>query len=432
LIFGFIIYLFTLPIIQPLQRLTVQAQELSSKKFQTAEGRLIEPIRIRTRDELEDLADAFNQMAASVAAAFESLEEKVAVRTQHMERSTMEFSIIAEIARDITIIRDLDTLLNVSANLIRERFNYYHVGIFLLDRHGEYAVLRAASSFAAQQMLEQNYRLRVGQGLVGNVMRTGQAHIALDVGSDAVHFQNPFLPDTHSEIALPLRSRSVAIGALDIQTTVESAFDDRDLNILQLLADLLAGAIENAELSEQVKTTLTELNTTYRSQSQRIWQNEALQRESPAYEYDGLQVRQVPSRLPADLLQKLENGEPIIIKETGESQRAVKTLMVPIKILNQVIGVIGLEQDTPDQPWTEADIAIVQAAANRAALTLENARLLEESQRRAVKERAIFEATARIGSALNIENILHTTVEEIERVTNSTEVILQFTKDKKV
>jgi GAF domain-containing protein len=100
-------------------------------------------------------------------------------------------------------------------------------------------------------------------------------------------------------------------------------------------------------------------------------------------------------------------------------------------VVNQVIGVIGLEKEDPNYIWTDEEIAIAQAAADRATLTLENARLLEESQRRAVKERAIFDATARIGSAVNIENILHTTAEEIERVLNSSEVILQFTNDKK-
>jgi GAF domain-containing protein len=320
-------------------------------------------------------------------------------------------------------------------NLIRERFKYYHVGLFLLDDRGEYAVLRAASSVAAQQMLEQNYKLKVGQeGLVGSVTRTGQAHIALDVGSDAVHFQNPLLPDTHSEITLPLRSHSVTIGALDIQATAESAFHERDVRILQLLADQLAAAIQNAQLAEQVTKTLAQLNSTYRSQAQSAWQSAIKQREQPGYEYDGLQVRAIPPHLPDALLKQLESGKPIIVKENNESQRgrgAKKTLMVPLRILNQVIGVIGLEQESPDQLWTEEDIAIVEAAANRAALTLENTRLLEESQRRAIKERAIFEATERIGSALNIENILHTTAEEIERILNGSEVVLQFTNDKK-
>ncbi len=99
-------------------------------------------------------------------------------------------------------------------------------------------------------------------------------------------------------------------------------------------------------------------------------------------------------------------------------------------VLNQVIGVIGLEQEDPNRTWTDEEIGIAQAAANRAALTLENARLLEESQRRAAKERTIFEATARIGSAVNIENILQATAEELERILSDSEVILQFQSDK--
>lgn len=428
IIFGIIIYLFTLTITLPLRRLTLHANNLSTKELQLVKGKLIEPIQMRTRDDIEDLAEAFNQMAFNVARSFEILEEKVTDRTLDLERSALEFATIAEVARDITIIRDVDTLLNVSVNLIRERFNYYHVGIFLVDDRGEYAVLRAASSIAAQQMLDQNYKLKVGQeGLVGSATRMGQAQIALDVGTNAVHFQNPFLPETRSEITLPLRSHSITIGALDIQATVESAFDERDIKILQLLADQLAAAIENAELAEQVTDTLAQLNNTYRSQAQQTWQSTIKQREHPTYEYDGLQVRAIPQHLPDELLKQLEDGKPIILKENS----AKKTLMVPIRILNQVIGVIGLEKENPNHNWTEEDIIMVEAAANRAALTLENTRLLEESQRRALKERTIFEATAHIGSALNIENILHTTAEEIERVLNGSEVILQFTNHKK-
>jgi len=103
--------------------------------------------------------------------------------------------------------------------------------------------------------------------------------------------------------------------------------------------------------------------------------------------------------------------------------------MVPLKVLDQVIGVIGLERDEPGHVWTDEEISIAQAAAVRAGITLENARLLEESQRRAIKERTIFDATERIGSALNIENILYATDEEIERILGSSEVILQFNND---
>jgi len=281
-------------------------------------------------------------------------------------------------------------------------------------------------------MLAINYKLRVGKtGLVGNVTSTGQAYIALDVGSDAVHFENPFLPDTRSEITLPLRSRSITIGALDIQANVSNAFNQQDIQTLQILADQLAAAIENAQLVQQVEGTLTELTKSNRFQTQKTWQSTINEKNAPTYEYNGLQVNPVPQNLAPELLEKLTGGSPIVVKSEKDqistgSKKSLSTLLVPLMVLNQVIGVIGMEQEDPSHTWSDEEIAVAQAAANRAALTLENARLLEESQKRASKERTILEATARIGSAINIENILQATTEELERVLGDPEIVLQF------
>lgn len=401
-----------------------------------SQGDLSARAKINTTDEIGMLASAFNSMTDQLQSTLIGLEQNINERTGDLQKKTLELETVSEIARDITIIRDLDTLLNVAANLIRESFKYYHVGIFLVDDNGEFAYLRAASSVAAQQMLDQNYKLKVGQeGLVGSVTRTGQAYIALDVGKDAVHFQNPFLPQTRSEIALPLRNRSITIGALDIQTDVQSAFQERDLSVLQLLADQLAAAIENAQLVQQVKGTFAELNNAYRQQTQNVWQSTISGLEKSAYEYNGMQIQAVPQDLPINLLKRLASGKSIIVNEdksqSSHGMEDKKTLLVPLMVHNQVIGVIGLEQEDPHRTWTEEEIAITEAAANRAGLTLENARLLEESQKRAIKERTIFEATTRIGSALNVENILYATAEEIERILGDSEVILQFDNDKK-
>ncbi len=429
IIFGVILYLLTRSIINPIQELTTYANQFSAEHINEITKKSIEPIRLNTRDELEELASAFNVMSLNLKNAVETLEEKVQDRTKQLEKRSLEFETIAEVARDITIIRDLNTLLNVAVNLIRERFKFYHVGIFLVDDNSQYAYLRAASSVAAQQMLDLNYKLKVGEeGLVGNVTRTGRAHIAQDVGKDAIHFQNPYLPLTRSEIVLPLRNRSIIIGALDIQATVEAAFEERDIDILQLLADQLAAAIENAQLAQQVQGTFAELNNAYKQQTRTVWQSAISERGQVSYEYDGMQIQSVPRDLPEDLRRQLDNGKPIIL--TAEGSPARQTLLVPLMIRNQTIGVIGLEQENPNQAWTEEQIAVAEAAANRAGLTLENARLLEESQRRAVKERAIFESTTRIGSALNMENILQATAEELERVLGASEVVLQFINDR--
>jgi len=408
----------------PIIALTKTANSIS-------QGDLSARAEVNTTDEIGSLASAFNSMTDQLQSTLVGLEQRIDERTADLQKNTLELETIADVAREIAIIRDMNTLLKVSVELIRERFKYYHVGIFLVDERGEYAILRAASSAAAEQLLAKNYKLKVGQtGLIGNVTRTGQAYIALDIDTDAVYFDNPLLPETRSEIVLPLRSHNITIGALDIQANTPTAFDEKDVQTFQILADQLAAAIENAQLAQQIEGNLTALTIANRLQTQQIWRTAIDQRERPAYEYDGLQVRAIPQNLPAKLLKQLETGKPVVLKQNVETEdegkKSKNTLIIPLMVLNQVIGVIGLEQEDPNRIWTDEEIALAQAAANRAALTLENARLLEESQRRAIKERTIFESTARIGSALNIENILQATAEELEKVLSGSEVVLQF------
>ncbi|RJP48859.1 MAG: GAF domain-containing protein [Anaerolineaceae bacterium] len=425
IIFGVVMYLFTRTITNPLNQLTRVASQIAAEDPDNIKDQLAEPIQIETQDELEDLAIAFNKMSSHLRQSLENLEVKVAERTEGLERLTTDLRTVSEVAREIAVIRDMDTLLNVSANLIRERLRYYHVGIFLVDEFGEYAVLRAASSIAAEQMLASHYRLKVGEtGLVGNVTRTGQAYIALDVGKDAVHFQNPFLPGTRSEIALPLRSHSITFGALDIQANLPNAFDEDDIQTLQILADLLAASIENVQLIQKVEEALSELTRANRVQTHQAWQTAVRRKGLSAYEYDGMQIRAMPQNLPPNLAKRLESGQPIVAPQQDESKNL---LLVPLMVLNEAVGVIGLEKEDAATTWTDEEISIARAAANRAALTLENARLLEESQKRAAKERTIFEATDRIGSALSVENILQTTAEELEKALRSSEVVIQFT-----
>ncbi|MBL8103024.1 MAG: GAF domain-containing protein, partial [Anaerolineales bacterium] len=415
----------------PILSLTKTADKIS-------QGDLTARATIQSSDEIGVLATAFNSMTDQLKSTLEGLEERIEERTAELQKNKLELETIADVAREIAIIRDMDTLLNVSANLIKERLNYYHTGIYLVDERGEYALLRAASSVAAEKLLSSKYKLRVGKtGLVGNVTSTGQAYIASDVGLDAVHFGNPLLPDTRSEIALPLRSRSITIGALDIQANYPNAFDEQDIQTLQILADQLAAAIENAQLVQQVEGALNELTRSNRTQTQQIWQSTIDEKAIPAYEYDGLQINAIPKNIAPELLKKLKEGNPVVVsrqsdRTSAELTKSTNTLLIPLTVLNQVVGVIGLEQEDASHKWTEEEIAVAQAAASRAALTLENARLLEESQRRASKERTILESTARIGSAINIDNILQATAEELERVLGDSEVVLQFTDSKKL
>ncbi|MCE9647575.1 MAG: GAF domain-containing protein [Chloroflexi bacterium] len=390
-----------------------------------SQGDLSARAEVRTSDEIGILASAFNSMTSQLQTTLAGLEERIGERTKDLQKSNLELETIAEVAREISIIRDLDTLLKVSTNLIRERLNYYHVGIFIVDDRNEYAHLQAASGIASEQMLSQNIKFRIdGMDPLATALRSGNVYFSPDAGKDKFLPRNPLLPDTVSEALLPLHIRNITIGALDIHAGAGVPFGERETNTLRLLADQMAAAVENAQLVRQVEGTLRELTNASRSQTRQIWKAAINQKERPGYEYDGLRIKPVPQNLSKDLLRQLESGKPIIVtRETGDANNS---LLLPLTVLNQVIGVIGLENEDPNHIWSENDIAIAQAAANRASLTLENARLLEESQRRATKERAISDATSRIGSAVNMENILLATAEELERILGDSELILQI------
>jgi GAF domain-containing protein len=170
------------------------------------------------------------------------------------QRRAVPLRAAAEVARDATAILDVNQLLDETVHLISGQFGFYHAGVFLLDERGEYAVLQAASSEGGGRMLERGHKLQVGKvGIVGYVSDTGEPRIALDVDEDAAHFASSDLPDTRSEMALPLKVRGRVIGVLDVQSTQEAAFSEDDVAVLQTLADQLATAIENARLFEQAQ-----------------------------------------------------------------------------------------------------------------------------------------------------------------------------------
>jgi GAF domain-containing protein len=170
----------------------------------------------------------------------------------------------AEVSQAATSYLDLDTLLSQTVDLIRDRFGYYHVSIFFIDEYQKYAVVEASTGEIGRKMLAMKHKLEVGgRSIVGTATGTGRPRIALDVGEDAVWFNNPLLPDTHSEMALPLIARGEVIGALDVQSTKRDAFTESDITILQSMANQLANAIEAARsFQESQKALMMYVNCT--------------------------------------------------------------------------------------------------------------------------------------------------------------------------
>jgi GAF domain-containing protein len=171
-----------------------------------------------------------------------------------LEKRAAALAAAAEVSRAANSVLEPEALIRQTVNLIADRFDYYYAGLFLLDADGRWAELKAGTGEAGRQMLAQNHRLEVGgDSMIGRCTAHGQARVALHVGKEAVRFENPLLPETRSEMALPLISRGQVIGAVSVQSTEPQAFSDEDVAVLQTMADQVANAIENARLLQETE-----------------------------------------------------------------------------------------------------------------------------------------------------------------------------------
>jgi GAF domain-containing protein/CHASE3 domain sensor protein len=380
-------------------------------------GDLTARAQVETGDEIGTLAGTFNAMAAQLQEVIGTLEQRVAERTQGLKTA-------AEVARATTSVLDPDQLLRQVVDLARERFNLYYVGLFLLGEERKFAVLRAGTGEAGQQMLAQGHRLEVGgDSMIGQCVARSEARIALDVGEEAARFDNPFLPETRSEMALPLRSRGRVIGAMTVQSVQEAAFDEADIAVMQTMTDQVAVAIDNAQLFAQTQAALQEMEATQRRYLGQAWSEYAHSGAVSGYEYSKeygqTQAEVVPlgdEALP-EVQQAIMELRSVVGNSDGDPGQARESsstvLVAPIVLRGQPIGALGFRHGERDRQWSADDVALAETIAEELALALENTRLLEETQRRAAREQLIGQVTARMREILDVDSILKTAVREI-------------------
>ena len=362
-----------------------------------------------------------------------NLEQRVNKRTAELEnanrqteRRAAQLKAVTELSESIAQLQDLSELFPATTKLISERFGFYHVGIFLIDQDHEYAILQAANSEGGKQMLARNHQLKLGVGVVGYCAKTGQPRIALDVGADAVFFNNPDLPNTRSEVALPMNSRGKTIGVLDVQSTEAGAFSPEDLQVLTALANQVSIAMENTRLLTETRAALLQVQEVYSEFTRTAWSRTITQTEQRGFRFQAGRIEMLEDALQnPEVTTAVQSGE-VAANQTNGSKEKYSALAVPVKLRGEVIGVLHVESNDPHKHWLDDEVSLVQAVAERAAFAMENARLFQDARRRAAKERLISEASARISGALNVENILQATAEELERVLGGSEILIQF------
>jgi GAF domain-containing protein/HAMP domain-containing protein len=405
--------------------------ELVKVSTRVASGDLMVKAEVGRQDETGVLAKTFNTMTDQLYSLVQNLEKRVSDRTSELQRRALQVRLAGEIARDIAGIEKLDEILNRSVSLVHDRFGFYHAGIFLVDERHEYAVLRAATGEAGRRMLERDHKLRIGEtGIVGYVVGQGAPRIALNVDDDPTYYRNPLLPDTLSEMALPLKIGSQVIGALDVQSKLQSAFNQEDIDVLQTMADQVAIAIEKARILEQLQLKLRELELMNRQRTGQSWRNYLVQSHKKygfRYHHHSLEKLEDTSLPTATSFTQLQ---PVVSiskngKDNGHGEKG--SLVIPIHIRGQVIGSIKLEFGTA--VIDPRMVTLVENIANRLALALENARLMEERQLRAEREHNVSAISSKVRSSSDIDSILKTVVQELSQVLGVTGAVVKLSDE---
>jgi GAF domain-containing protein len=317
-----------------------------------------------------------------------NLEKIVSERTEHLHK-------VNKIGRTITTILNPDELLSRAVSLIGDEFDCYYTAIFLTDTTGQWADLKVATGDAGKVLQKNKYHLSInGKNAVSTAMRTNQACIA-DNGPDFTHNENPLLPYTRSQIALPIAIGERVIGALEMHSTKQNVFSPQDADTFQNMANQVAIALENSRLFAEAQQSINEMSATQQQYIQGGWLS-----------------------LTTD--QKFEYS----LGEKDLTDR--KNIEVPLTLREQVIGQInmsGMEEWTPEQK------KLIESIASQAALALENARLVEESQSIAMRERLANEVTSKIWASTTLDSILQTTVRELGRALEAAEVNIEVFMD---
>jgi len=377
-----LVFLLTRSVTRPIQELIDTFKKVEM-------GDLSQRAKILATDEVGQLAIYFNRMISRLDELQQTLEKRVAERTDQLRASN-------EVGQIASTILDPDTVIARVVQLITETFDYYYAAIFLVSENERWAELKDATGTAGEALKARHHRLQLNNtSMVGAAITTRQPQVALDTGETAVRFNNPLLPNTRSEIAIPLVIGDRVIGALDVQSIRGADFKPDNISTLQSMANQVAIAIENARLFTEMEQALSELSQANRQYVVSAWSDKTRLQK----------LEYTTESLPAD-----------INDETQEME-------VSLNLREESIGSIKLETenglDQEDRAWLEA-------LATQVAISLENARLVEESQQSALRDRLSTSIVQKLWASNSIDSILQTAIRELGQALEASEATIEL------
>ncbi len=343
-----------------------------------------------------------------------ALEARVGGGAEGRDRLQARLETAAEIARLASQTQDASELMARAVERIRERFDFYHASIFLLDATGLWADLVASTGEAGRQLLARKHRLAVGSAsIIGWVTANQKPRVAQDVEKDPFHFKNPLLPGTRSEAAVPILAGNRLLGALDVQSTQPEAFAAEDVSALEAIASELAIALESLRLMREAAAGPQAAGAAGAAAS---WQRLARRVEAAEVHLRGAAADGLPPG-PDVAREAAERGE-IVVAEGGHE------MAVPISVRGEVVATIAARKPESEPPFDEEDMAVLQAVASQTGQALETARQYAEEQRRLAELEVVNRVSQAASQLLNVEALYRVLHNQVRQVLGETDIIV--------
>ncbi|NWG75142.1 MAG: GAF domain-containing protein [Rubrivivax sp.] len=393
---------FSRQIVLPLQRLTEASAQISAGNMQTR-------VDITSRNELGILAGSFNDMTAQLEDLYTTLEQRVISRTRRLE-------VAASLGERLSSILKLEELLGEVVNQIKDNFGYYHAHIYLLDEKRENLVVAEGTGEAGAEMKARRHSIRLDAptSLVARAARSDEVVRVDNVREASDWLPNPLLPDTYSEMAVPitLGVEGQVVGVLDVQEDKIAGLDEGDASLLRSLSNQVAVSMRNARLFAEVETALAEARIAQERYLETAWDKTRIAARHGQYHYARPDV---PALDEATLVeakrQALAQGHLAVVPVNNSD--AAPPVVAPVTVRDTRVGILQLYPAKAEQPWTEDDLAIVGAVVEELGQAAENLRLFDETRERAGRERVIREITDKLRAAPNLNALVNVAAREL-------------------
>ncbi len=408
-------------IAQPIKAITQIAQAVAAGDLDTRTH--IDHSRFKSGDEIGVLATAFNNMTGQLQDLVGSLEQRVVARTQRLET-------VAVLGEQLSAILNFEQLLIELVNQVKDRFNYYHAHIYILDADRQNLMMMAGVGQAGVEMKTGDHHipLNAPTSLVARAARTEQIVAVDNVRETPDWTPNPLLPDTYAEMAVPIIVDNQVVGVLDVQEDEIAGLDEGDAGLLRSLANHVAVAIRNIRLFEEVETALAEAQSAQAKYVEQAWEQarSGSQRSKYCYNRSDAPPLAVETRAEAKKQAFHQNRPAIVALDSAATSgdepnpkskiQNPKSIVAPVSVAGQIIGALQLhnvKDDDESQSWTQEDLALVEAIVDQVAQSAENLRLFDETQQRAGREQTIRKITEDMQSAADMESLVKMTTEAL-------------------